>query len=118
MIVRAFPYTAVQAEPAEGAKGVSIRWAIGKNVGAPNFVTRVIEIEPGGATADHQHPWEHEVFVLDGTGLVKTADGSTPISPRTCVYVAPGEQHQFINNGDEVLRFLCIIPFAPWYQDA
>ncbi|NLX35445.1 MAG: cupin domain-containing protein [Chloroflexi bacterium] len=114
--MKAFHYTEIEAQPTEGAPGASIRWAIGKNVGAPNFVTRVIEIEPGGATPYHQHPWEHEVFVLDGAGVVKTVDGETPISPRMCVYVSPDEEHQFRNTGDQVLRFLCIIPFAPWYQ--
>ena len=110
--MKAFHYTAVQAEPVEEQPGVTIRWAIGKNVGAPNFVTRVIEMQPGSTTAYHQHPWEHEAFVLYGHGSVRTADGETPVGPGTCIYVAPNEVHQFINKGDTVFRFLCIIPFV------
>mgnify|MGYP001102799215 CR=1 FL=1 len=114
--MKAFHYSAIKPEPSEGAPGARIRWAIGKNVGAPNFVTRIIEIEPGSATPYHQHPWEHEVFVLDGAGVVKTTAGETAIASRMCVYVAPDEEHQFVNTGSGVLRFLCIIPFAPWYK--
>lgn len=115
--MKAFHYTEVDLQPTEGLPGASIRWAIGKNVGAPNFVTRVIEVQPGAATPRHTHPWEHEAFVLDGEGIVKTVEGDAPISPRMCVYIAPDEEHQFANTGDEVLRFLCIIPFDPWYKE-
>ena len=111
--MKTYHYTKVVAEPAEGLPGVLMRWAIGKNVGAPNFVTRVIDVEPGAATSHHQHDWEHEVFVLEGEGSVRDAQGETPVGPGSCVYVEPNEIHQFINNSDRVLRFLCIIPYPP-----
>lgn len=111
--MKAYHHAEVPSEPFEGFPGVSIRWAIGKNVGAPNFVTRVIELEPGTATAHHAHPWEHEVFVLQGQGAVRDAQGETPVGPEYCVYVKPNEMHQFVNVGDSVLRFLCIIPYPP-----
>jgi mannose-6-phosphate isomerase-like protein (cupin superfamily) len=28
------------------------------------------------------------------------------------VFVPPNEEHQFTNTGDEVLRFVCLIPLA------
>ena len=33
---------------------------------APNFGMRLFEVEAGGATDHHQHPWEHEVFIVSG----------------------------------------------------
>jgi quercetin dioxygenase-like cupin family protein len=108
-----FPYTTVPAETYAGPEGVSIRWAIGENVGAPNFVLRVIELEVGAATAYHQHAWEHEVFVLAGAGLARDAKDATPIQTGSCVYVAPNELHQFVNRGDAPLRFICVIPKPP-----
>ena len=111
--MKAYHYTTVPSEAFEGRPGVSLRWAIGRNVGAPNFVARVIDIEGGAATAYHTHAWEHEVFVLEGDGVVRDAEGETPIAPGYCVYVEPGEVHQFINRGESVLRIICIIPYPP-----
>lgn len=100
----------VPAETYPGAKGVAIRWAIGENVDAPNFYLRVIDVAVGAATGWHQHAWEHEVFVLAGVGAARDSDGERPIESGSCVYVAPNELHQFINRGDEPLRFICVIP--------
>ena len=108
--MKAFPYTDVRAEAVEGCPGVSIRWLIGENVNAPNFATRLIELDPGSATEHHQHPWEHEVFVLEGTGVVLDADSEQALSPGSCVYVAPNETHNFRNTGDRILRFICVVP--------
>lgn len=111
--MKAYHYQTVRAEQEEGLPGVSVRWAIGKNVGAPNFVARVIDVESGRATPFHTHDWEHEVFVLEGEGNVRDAQRETPIGPGSCIYVEPNEIHQFINTGDAVLRFICIIPCPP-----
>ena len=111
--MQAFHYSSVPAEPAEDRAGVTIRWAIGKNVGAPHFVARIIELQPGASTAYHTHPWEHEVVVMDGEGTVRDASGEVAIGPGTCVYVEPSEEHQFINTGSGVLRIVCVIPYPP-----
>jgi len=64
-----------------GADGVTIRVLMGDNVGAPNFTLRHFEVAPGGHTPYHTHAWEHEVFVLSGTGKVKRKDGETAVGP-------------------------------------
>jgi len=109
--MKAFHYSTVPAEPAEGLPGATIRWALGKNVGAPNFVARIIELQPGASTAYHTHNWEHEVVVMEGEGAVRDAAGEAAIGPGSCVYVEPDEEHQFINTGEGVLRFVCVIPY-------
>jgi len=111
--MKAFHYNTVPAETTEGLPGVSIRWALGKNVGAPNYVARIIEVQPGASTAYNTHPWEHEVVVIDGEGSVRDARGDVAIGPGSCVYVEPSEEHQFINTGQGVLRFVCVIPYPP-----
>ncbi len=108
MIVR--DYRGVESKPSEGAQGASIRWVISKADGAPNFAMRVIEVQPGCATPHHSHAWEHEVFVLDGEGAVKGAESNRTICPGSVVFVPGDETHQFVNTGDGVLRFLCLIP--------
>jgi quercetin dioxygenase-like cupin family protein len=110
MAVKVVPYSQVCADPVSDVQGVTIRWVIAKEDGAPHFAMRVFEVEPGAASPHHRHWWEHEVFVLDGQGLVTTEEGDWPLGPGTAVFV-PGEVlHQFRNTGTELLRFICLVP--------
>lgn len=94
----------------EGAHGVSVRWVISKDDGAKNFFMRVFDVEPGGYTPYHQHPWEHEVFILEGTATVVSEDGERRAPAGNVVFVLPNEHHNFKNETDTVLRFICLIP--------
>ena len=91
-------------------EGVTMRMVIGPEDGAPVFNMRVFEVEPGHVTPHHSHWWEHEVFVLSGQGIVKTDQGHRPIDHGNTVFVPGGDMHQFRNTGDEVLRFICLVP--------
>jgi quercetin dioxygenase-like cupin family protein len=104
-------YTEVPAEnPAGETKGVTVRWVISEEDEAPNFFMRLFEIAPGGHTPLHSHAWEHGIYVLTGEGEVIRDEGNVPIKPGTTIYIPGGESHQFMNPGDQVLRFICIIP--------
>jgi quercetin dioxygenase-like cupin family protein len=96
----------------DGARGCHIRWLIGEAQGAPNFAMRQFEVEPGGHTPRHCHPYEHEMFVLEGTGAVTEGERTHPLRAGDVVYVKPDEVHQFRNTGDGPLKFLCLIPNA------
>ncbi|MDP2172208.1 MAG: cupin domain-containing protein, partial [Candidatus Cloacimonadaceae bacterium] len=61
-------------------------------------------------TPYHQHDWEHELFVIDGTGALVTERGDTPFAANDVMYVDPNMLHSFKNTGNGVLKFLCIIP--------
>ena len=98
-------------EVEQGAKGVSIRWVIARDDGAPNFAMRHFTIAPGGYTPHHAHAWEHEVYVLSGEGIATGPDGDTPIGAGSVVFVAPDDEHHFSNAGEEPLVFLCLVPF-------
>lgn len=108
MIVR--DYREVESTPSDGVQGVSLRWVVAKDDGAPNFAMRVIDVQPGCATPHHEHAWEHEVFVLAGRGVVRGAGGERAIQEGSVVFVPGDEKHQFVNTGDGVLRFICMIP--------
>ena len=103
-------YTETPAEAVSEAPGVTIRWVISKKDGAPNFAMRVIEVEPGCNTPYHTHDYEHEVYVLAGSGVVRGIDQETPIAAGTVVYVPAGEKHGFYNRGNELMRVICVIP--------
>ena len=94
----------------EGASGLTIRWVIAKKDGAPNFSMRVFAVEPGGYSPYHSHPWEHEVFILEGSGAVVQEGNETPLSKGDVLFIAPGETHQLKNTSEETLEFICLIP--------
>jgi quercetin dioxygenase-like cupin family protein len=99
--------TEVQEEDIEG---VSMRVVISAQDGAPNYVMRVFDIQPGGHTAYHTHAWEHEVYVLEGKGVVRQGDQRHELERGSFAFVAPHEEHNFTNTGDTMLRFICVVP--------
>ncbi len=102
----------IEATPVEmdGAAGCKIRSLIGEPDGAPNFSMRQFEIAPGGYTPKHSHAHEHEVYILEGSGVVLEGDVEHPLGPGTTVFVDPNTVHQFQNKGPGRLTFLCLIP--------
>ena len=94
----------------EGSSGCQVRWLIDQSQGAPNFAMRQYEVSPGGYTPRHSHPYEHEVFVLEGQGVVFEGDVEHSLSPGDVVLIAPNEIHQFRNTGSAPLMFLCLVP--------
>ena len=97
----------------EGATGCSVRWLINKTDGAPNFAMRQFVVNPAGHTPKHSHPYEHEVYVLAGNGVVLEGNEEHPIAAGDFVYVGPDEIHQFRNTGSAPLTFLCLVPHIP-----
>lgn len=105
-------YKDIPPDPAgeENASRIAIRWLISEKDGAPNFSMRVIEVEPGGYSPYHGHPWEHEVFILEGRGILVQEETETPFSKGDVIFIPPGEQHQLKNASEEKLEFICLIP--------
>ncbi len=105
-------YTDVPAEVfGDEAPGTSIRWLIDEeHDGAPVYVLRMIEVEPGGHTPRHSHPFEHENFVVEGRGRVWLNGQWHSLQPGDVVFVPGGEEHTYENTGETPFRFLCGIP--------
>ena len=97
-------------EPTQEMPGVTKRDVITAADGAPNFCMRVFEVASGCSTPYHTHVWEHEVMILSGQGMVVSEEKETPVARDTVVFIPPDELHCFTNNGDETLRFTCLIP--------
>ena len=79
---------------------------------------RQFEVAPGGFTPRHSHPYEHEVFVLEGQGVVLEGETEHPLSAGNVVFVKPNDVHQFRNTGDRPLKFLCLVPQSAMQQPA
>jgi quercetin dioxygenase-like cupin family protein len=109
--MKIFNYEMVNAKEVEdGASRVKIRWLITQDMGAKNFAMRLFEVEPGGCSPLHTHPWEHEVFILKGEGVVFDGENSAPFKANDIVFIPSEERHQFKNTSKKQLKFLCLIP--------
>ena len=110
--MRVFDYSEIEAIKAEeGASGLKVRWLITRDTGAEHFAMRLFEMAPAGFSPLHSHPWEHEVYILKGRGVVVGSDGERAFKTGTVVFIDPDEKHQFKNTGSETVEFLCMIPY-------
>lgn len=103
-------YREVRAAPIVDEPGVTVRWLVSELGEGPGFALRLYEVGSGAATTDQSHYWEHEVFVLSGKGVAVGEDGEFPLSEGDVVYVPAEENHWYANTGDDVLRFLMVLP--------
>jgi quercetin dioxygenase-like cupin family protein len=111
MAMKIVHYSDVAAEnPGGETSGVTIRWVISEDDGAPNYYMRVFEIAPGGYSPRHRHAWEHEIYILSGEAEMVAEEGSSMVKPGTAVFIPGGELHQIRNPGEQLLRFICTIP--------
>lgn len=93
-----------------GAKDARMRMLVGPAEAAPNFHMRHFEVAPGGCTPHHSHDYEHEIVVLKGQGVAKSAEGDRPFTAGDIIYVPANEMHQFQNTAAEPCEFICLIP--------
>ena len=100
----------------EGAQGCTVRWLVSESDGAPNFAMRQFEVAPGGFTPRHSHPYEHEVFVLEGEGIVFEGDVRHALRAGDVIFVQPNEIHQFRNTSQSPMKFLCLVPNSANHQ--
>ena len=91
-------------------KGIYRVWLIDERVGADNFFMRLFEMLPGASTEDDSHPYEHEIFVISGRGRIKIANQTEEMNPGDAFFVPPNTLHSIKNEGDEELKFICIVP--------
>lgn len=92
------------------AKDVEMQVLISAKDGAPNFAMRIFKVKPNGFTPHHTHPWEHEVFILKGEGVVLVEGKETKFKYGDAIFVPPNVMHQFKNSAKEELLFLCLVP--------
>ena len=80
---------------------MAIQWLVAGPEGAENFYMRRIIIEKGGKVPVHTHPEEHEIYVLTGQGLARSAGEEKPMTPGDFFFVPGGEEHSFTNVGPD-----------------
>jgi quercetin dioxygenase-like cupin family protein len=110
MLVRRADEIPGQPMQMEGVKDVSMRIMVGRSDGAPNFAMRHFTVEPGGFTPRHSHNYEHEVYIVEGTGRIEQDGEFREIRAGDVIFVQPNKTHQFVNNSTQPMKFLCLVP--------
>jgi quercetin dioxygenase-like cupin family protein len=99
------------------APGAAIRVLLSdEQDNAPIYKMRMIEIQAGGHSPLHRHPYEHENYILEGEGEVEVNGCCHPLTAGTVVLVPPDALHQYRNTGTSLLRFSCSIPVEKYWN--
>jgi uncharacterized cupin superfamily protein len=91
----------------------AVRFApVAAALGARKLGYNVTEVPPGKKSFPyHFHYANEEMFlILSGQGELRWPGGTRPVKPMDLVACPPGADgaHQFINNGNEPLRYLAV----------
>ena len=95
---------------AETAKNVSKQVAISPVEGWDGWVMRIITIGSEGYSPRHTHPWPHINYIIKGTGELLIDGEKKAVKTGDTAYIPEGEDHQFINTGNDDFSFICIVP--------
>lgn len=92
------------------AKGASMKAIVSPEEGWEGHVMRVLELEEGGYSPKHNHPWPHINYMLEGEGVLFLDGEEHKVKKGSYAYVPAGKLHQFKNAGSGVFKFICIVP--------
>jgi quercetin dioxygenase-like cupin family protein len=110
MLIRNIDETSRVPVKMDGVRGATMAIMVGREDGAPNFSLRQFEVEPGGHTPRHAHDYEHEVYVVSGSGEALLDGAMRGIRAGDVIFVPADSEHQFVASRGEALRFLCVVP--------
>ncbi len=103
---------AERVDPSMAEGEVTIRWLISDKDGAKTFYMRLFEMPPKARIKPHFHPWEHEIFILKGSGKLRIGKTWHDVHDEMFIYIPPNVEHEYEAGGDG-LSFLCLIPAKP-----
>jgi len=86
------------------------RLLVGPNDGWQGWALRLFELEAGGHTPRHDHPWPHINYITEGCGTLHLDGVDHEIDEGSFAYVPAGATHQFRNTGADTFAFICIVP--------
>jgi quercetin dioxygenase-like cupin family protein len=92
------------------AKDAQMKALVGEQEGWASHVMRVVEVEEGGYTPKHSHPWPHINYMLEGQGEIMIDGETYPVEAGSYAYVPSDKLHQFRNKGNQIFKFICIVP--------
>jgi quercetin dioxygenase-like cupin family protein len=94
-----------------GTKGCTVQWLISKEQGAKRCAMRLFTLQPGGTIPLHEHgDTEHEIYIIEGKGLLEDGREKIPVRSGDVLFIPAGEKHSFVNQTQQTLKFICVIP--------
>ncbi len=97
-----------------GFSGMHARFLLTADEGCPGYAMRVMEFAPGGHCSFHNHKEEHEIYLLEGEGILRTEkEGESTIRAGDAILLMPCEFHQIRNTGTGMLKMICTVPLLP-----
>ena len=85
---------------------------LGKEDGVPNYVMLYVRHEPGEFSPLHTHPWEHQAFITEGSGVLYLGGEEYPIREGDAVHVPENVEHQFRNTGKTAMNRVTVNPLS------
>jgi quercetin dioxygenase-like cupin family protein len=104
----------------KGAEKVQVQYLIDDRHGSDRFALRLYTVQKGGHTPLDEHPYEHQVYVLSGQGLLRESKGPDAplktVKAKDVFFIPSNAVHQFSNVHDEPFVFLCVKGNPQLYQ--
>ena len=87
------------------------RWPLvdGTN-GTESLSVADLTLAPGGTVANHIHPTEEAMVILDGELEAVLGDDVVTVKEGQTVLAPPGVKHGFVNRSDAPARIMAIFP--------
>lgn len=94
----------------EGSYHVKMRQLIGREDGARKTAMHELTLGKGGYSAMHHHEWDHQLVVTSGRGVAMIGGKKLALRSGVVLLVQSNEEHQFLQRGEEPLKFLTVTP--------
>ena len=79
----------------------------------PTCTMTYSEIPPGQTSSHHIHPWEHEIYIIDGSGTLFCDAKEYPVREGDAIFIPENVEHYTLNTGGQgVIRRVEINPLA------
>ena len=79
----------------------------------PTCTMTYSEIPPGQTSAHHIHAWEHEIYIIDGSGTLICDGKEYPVKEGDAIFIPGNVDHYTLNSADQgVIRRIEINPLA------
>ncbi len=91
-------------------KNAAMKVLVGPDEGWKDHVMRIVELDEGGYSPAHSHPWPHINYMIEGEGILMMDGVDNAVSAGSYAYVPANTYHQFKNASKGKFRFICIVP--------
>jgi mannose-6-phosphate isomerase-like protein (cupin superfamily) len=91
--------------PASGDR--EFRYLVTDEVGCRD-VTQFFGVIAPGRAPEHSHVYDEVIYVLEGEGVLHTADGDEPVAAGSCIHLPPLLVHSLENSGASPMRIVAV----------